>query len=101
MFWRTSPGDIAVTFTGASLPSPATLGPFDTFLGCLEYTDKPVATILHECAAYDQPTAWCGTRILTDLTQVPHGRLIIFPFHTVTALSGSAVLLAGSSYDTE
>lgn len=84
-----------ITFAGVALPSPRTLGNFDSYVGSLVFREEQFSALLAPAQRLQQPAVWAGARLLPPGISPDAGALVeIRPFNAITGVSGSAILRA-------
>ena len=59
-------GNYALTFAAIGLPTPESIGDFDTYLGSVRIDGQVYSAVLEETAPLEQEPTWAGTRIIPE-----------------------------------
>jgi len=81
-----------ITFAVAGLPSPATLGPFDIYVGDLVFREIERLVLLARCTQPNQQVTWSGTRVV-DVPALAANVVAVFPYNTTTGQRGPDLLM--------
>lgn len=86
-------GEYALTFAATGIPSPETIGNFNSYIGTITIEGQHHSAILAVSAPFGQEPSWIGTRIIPFNTfNYPNAPVTIAPFNIEADIRGNPIL---------
>ncbi|OCL28511.1 hypothetical protein U472_01080 [Orenia metallireducens] len=90
---RIDGGNYALTFAATGLPSPKSIGDFDTYIGSITIEGQEYSAVLRETAPFEQEPTWAGTRIISvNPFAFPESTVTILTFDLETSVRSNPIL---------
>ncbi len=90
---RIEENNYAFTFAATGLPSPETIGEFNSYIGSINVNGQQYSVVLSKSARFEQEPTWCGTRIIPENPfGFPQSTVTIVPFNLETNIRTNPIL---------
>lgn len=90
---RLGENNYAFTFAATGLPSPESIGEFNTYIGSININGQQYSAVLRGAAPFEQELTWCGTRVIPDNPfNFPQSAVSIVPFNLETNTRTNPIL---------